>query len=340
MIGKIGQNLKFHFNAGLKQEYTRTFVHSQKHHALSLLQNDTVSFGGNKKITDKAYYAGLGNTVRAVLNEAQEPYEHFKSTIQEVFHDYCEFEGNTPKDPIGTLIVNQKSIKSLREKCASREISSSARAKDEIRDVIRARIVLNGENNYGDRKVCNALIRAVKSGKAKIVGVKNYYEMHKDYCNGEDSQYIPIQSLLKLDEAITKKQGISALESGTVKNSGYHAVHVCFRLENGFYGELQIMGEKMEKIKELEDVIYKISGNKPVDEKFAQVQKAYDEHVRGGSKEALLSEYTRRAYNAERLKELGKYTGFKDTEFLPLPEKFGLPEIFDLNNIAKIAREK
>ncbi len=367
MIGKIDQNLITYFNADFNQGYAKIFVCPKKYNNLAPLQKDTVSFGKSKmktaspgedkeaqpddgsnkkakdckKVTNPTYYSGVGNTVRAVLSEAQAPYENFKSTMQEVFRDYCEFEGNTPKDPIGTLIVNQKSEKSLREKCASREISSSARAKDEIRDVIRARIVLNSDNNYEDRKVCNALTKGVRNGKVKIVEIRNYYEMHKDYCGGEDSQYIPLSSLFKLDQAITKKQGISALESGTVKNSGYHAVHVIFQLENGFYGELQIMGEKMVKIKELEDIIYKISGNKPVDEKFAQVQKAYDEYIRGNSdKDALLRDYTRKAYNAERLKELHKYPRCEDTEFLPLPKKSFLPEIFDFNNLARIAREK
>lgn len=341
MIGQIRQNLKTYFDADSKQGSAKTAVCTKKYNNLAPLQRDTVSFTGGKQITNKAYYGGVGNTVRAVLSEAQAPYENFKTMMQSIFRDYCEFEGNIPKDSIGTLVVNQKSEKSLREKCASREISSSARVKDEIRDVIRARVVLNGKNNYGDRKVCNALIKAVRSGKIKIVDIKNYYEMHKNYCGDENSQYIPLSSLLKLDEAITKKQGISALESGTVKNSGYHGIHISFQLENGFYGELQIMGEKMVKIKELEDVIYKITNNKPVDEKFAEVQKAYDGFIKGKSvREEDLHEYTRKAYNAERLKELGKYQDDETTEFLPLPKGSKLPEVFDFNNLAEIARKK
>ncbi len=361
MIGKIGQNLRSYFNADSEKEPAQIFIYSKKYHNLIPLQKDTVSFGrkggksvsadqkkaqeikyskeDGKTVDDKAYYGGVGSTVKKMLDEAQAPYDKFKATMEDIFKDYCEFEGNKPKDLIGKLIVNQKSEKSLRQKCASRKVMNMAEAKDEIRDVIRGRIVLNDSNNYGNRKVCNALTKAVSAGKVKIVSVKNFYEMHKDYCGNVDSQYIPMNSLLRLDQAITKKQGISALQSGTVKNSGYHAVHVIFQLENGFYGELQIMGEKMEKIKELEDIIYKIANNKPVDEKFDQVQEIYDSYIKGRSKrENTLHEYTRRAYNAERLKELHLYESSEDTEFLPIPESSDLPDIFDFNNLAKIAR--
>lgn len=312
---------------------------------LQPLKQDTVSFSGkglphNKKVTNKAYYGGIGPLARKILNEAQEPMENFEKTLKDIFSSCCEFEGNVPKHKIGHLKFNKKSEKSLREKMASNQVLTEDEAKDTIRDIIRARIVIDDtKGNVGGNIACSKLVKAVGQNKIKIVNIKNYYEMDKNYNQGEDFKYITMSNLLKLDKAITDNCGISALKSGQTRENGYNAVHIIFELEDGFYGELQIMGKNVEKIKEIEDVLYKIHSNKVIDSKFAEVQNAYDECIKDKPKrEKELSEYTRRAFNAERLKELDKYSGDETTEFLPLPKNSKLPEIFDFNNLAKIYR--
>lgn len=314
---------------------------------LQPLKQDTVSFKAlaqNKIISDedKGNYAFVGPIVRKIMSEAQPEAEVFERTLRDIFSTCCEINGYTPKNSIGHLKFNRKSERSLREKFASNGILSDTVAKDTIRDIIRARIVIDDtQNPQAGKIICDRLTKAVNEKKVNIVTIKNYYEMDKKYNMGEDMQYIPLPSLLKLDKAVTDSCGISALKSGQTRDNGYNAVHIIFKLGNGFYGELQIMGKNVEKMKEIEDILYKIKGNKFVDAKYEDIKNTYLREIDSKpKKENALDEYTRLAYNAERLKELGKYTGRERTEFLPLPGHLKLPEIFDYNNLAKICRAK
>jgi len=293
-------------------------------------------------ITDKTYYGGAGPKVRKLLAEAEEPRKEFERTLKKILAPYCCFDNNLPTRDFGRLIFNKKSERSLREKFVSREIRDVEEAKNEIRDIIRGRIILDNPNTTeGANHICSALTKAVNEKKIKIVNIKSYYEMDKRYTNGEDLQYIPLKSLLKLDNAVTAKYGESAFKSGTSRENGYNAVHIIFELQNGYYAELQIIGKNVEKVKEMEDILYKIKGNKTIPPKYREVQEAYDKYVKGKpARERELSEYTRRVYNAQRLKELEKYPNIEQKEFLPLPINSKLPRIFDFNNLAKIYRSK
>lgn len=324
---------------------TRITAPSRVYPNLRPLEKDTVSFkslDSNKTITDKTYYGGLGPKIKKVLEEAEEPRKDFERTLKKIFAPYCNFDNNIPSHEVGTLIFSKKSKNSLREKFVSRQIRSAEEAKDEIRDIIRGRIILDTPlNEDGANCICNALKKAVNEKKIKIVNIKSYYEMDKKYTQGYDLAYIPFKSLLKLDDAVTEKYGESVFRSGTPRENGYNAVHIIFELTNGYYAELQIMGKNVEKVKEMEDIIYKIKGNKSVPEKYREVLEAYNKFVKGKSaREKELNEYTRRVYNAERLKELGKYENTEQKEFLPLPANSKLPRIFDFNNLAKIYRSK
>lgn len=314
---------------------------------LQPLKQDTISFKGldSKKVVnneDRANFAFVGPIVRKVNAAAQPEADAFERTLKDIFGNCCSVKGNTPQNCLGELKFNRKSERSLREKCASNGITTEAEAKDKIRDIIRARIVIEDtQNSQAGKTLCDKLIKAVNNKKVNIVNIKNYYEMDKTFNKGEDMQYIPLQSLLKLDKAVTDSCGESALKSGQTRDNGYNAVHIIFKLGNGFYGELQIMGKNVEKMKEIEDIVYKIKGNKFIDPKYEEIKKVYLEEIdKKPKKEAALDKYTRLAYNAERLKELGKYTGREKTEFLPLPPEAKLPEIFDYNALARVIRIK
>ncbi len=322
---------------------TRSVPFRRVYPNLRPLDKDTVSFSGldsNKTVTDKAYYGGIGIIARKILSEAEEPRKEFERTLKKIFSRYCEYDKNFPSTPIGQLVFSKKSERSLREKFASRQLLSAAEAKDEIKDIIRARIVIDDtKNNNGAKLICNALTKAVHDKKIKIVNIKSYYEMDKRYTNGNDLQCIPLKSLLKLDNEVTERYGQSVFRSGTSRENGYNAVHIIFELNNGFFAELQIMGKNIEKAKEIEDVIYKIKSNKMIAPKYREVQEAYDTYIKGKpARERELNEYTRRVYNTERLKELGKYDKPDQREFLPLPSDSKLPKIFDFNNLAEIYR--
>ena len=345
VINSVSQKL-FNLLPALKNVRSNTAVipQGQKIYPnLQPLSKDTVSFSGQasgKVINNKEYYGGNGPLVRKIYGAAQIQGDNFEKVLKETFASCCEFEGNKPKRPVAHMVFSRKSISSIKEKFASNRIVNEAEAKDTIRDIVRARIVIDDtEDNKGGNIICSKLIKAVKEKKLNIVNIKNYYEMDPKYNHGVDTQYISFSNLLNLDNEVSENYGISVLKSGQTKDSGYNAVHIIFKLDDGFYGELQIMGKEVEKMKEIEDIIYKIECNKHIPPKFDEVKKVYSETIaKSPKKEAALSEYTRLAYNAQRFKELGIYSGKETTEFLPLPKNSNLPQIFDYNNLARIYR--
>ena len=345
MINSVSQKLNTLLPAlrNVRQSGTVMPQGQRSYPNLQPLDKDTVSFSGkvsNKVIENKEYYGGNGPLVRKIFNAAQIQGDKFEDALKETFASCCRFEGNNPKRPVAHMVFSRKSIGSIKEKFASNKILNETEAKDTIRDIVRARIVIDDtKDNKGGNIICGKLIKAVKEKKLNIVNIKNYYEMDKKYNQGVDTQYISFSNLLNLDNEVSENYGISVLKSGQTKDNGYNAVHIIFKLDDGFYGELQIMGKEVEKMKEIEDIIYKIQCNKRVDPKFDEVKKVYAETVaKSPKKEDELNEYTRLAYNAQRFKELGIYSGREKTEFLPLPKNSKLPQIFDFNYLAKLRR--
>ena len=206
-------------------------------------------------------------------------------------------------------------------------------ARAEIQDAIRARIVLtNGSKEEGDA-IFNEIINAVKKGKLEIKEIKNY-------ATDGDMQYVSSKMIKKLKKTIDEVQGGHSCDSSTKqKSTGYNAVHIIFKIDDEFDGELQIMGKNVENLKDTEDVFYKLGHNKHVSKRFDDIRKKYNtlfEKTPNKLKTALEA-YTREAYLYERKKELGLVKDLYGGKFLPLDtEKYDLPKEFDFNNIAEI----
>ena|GEM_PF-6767264 len=287
-----------------------------------------------KEIVDRSH--GPGGTPAALFNEIEWPCNKFKSLLELLLEDLMVDESN-PDRPIGSLIVERKSRNSIREKILSKQIKSKKEAIAEIDDLVRARIILNtGTSDEGDA-VVTKLIEAVKAGKLKVAEIINYRP--NDFQERRKYEYV---KTLKVNELATAAQDSwqTPILRAEEKETGYLAMHIIFLLKSGHKAELQIMGADVAKLKEVEDVCYKIKCNKNVDPAFSRLVKAMKKLKSNPRLMAKYNLYTKEAYRHERLKHLGKKSKGDDTGFLKLADSdvardSGIPEILDFNEVAK-----
>ena len=308
---------------------------------LAPLKNDTISFSGKRreikeevdkrsdkaqgKHTDKSLYSILGPTVRKVLQEAEPVYGYYEGKLKNVFKDCVTYEGNNPKGSVGYLETNLKGYDSTLGKFVRKGIRSVDEAKETCNDIIRARIVLNTGSKYEANKIFKALARAIENEELEIIDIKNYRN------NSETSYLSPRNEYDLLDIVPQKNETIEIVPR--VKDSGYHACHVLFKLKNGFKGELQIMGKNIKNAKSVEDVIYQVETNSPIfDEKSKEIRRQYNQLTK--SQKEKLHNYIKDIYISQRNKEIKRVV---NSEFLEAPE--GIPEFFDFNILSKFLRE-
>ena len=179
----------------------------------------------------------------------------------------------------------------------------------------------------------------VKAGKLNVVEVENYRLSPKD-------SYVA-QSTLDDFEDTCQSVGQYPSVQSKPRESGYTAVHVTLDLGNGILAELQIMGRDMERVKELEDFIYKKSCNKKLPKKYRKIEKMLDnvlgptnkmENLTGFQKETL-QHYTRDCYVYARempVRERRRRESSKNF-FYPIP--YSLPQELSFENLEKMKEE-
>lgn len=274
------------------------------------------------------------------MNEdAQEVFNLFSRNLKNIFKNTCDYADVATNNilpegqAVGNLKMCLKSDTSLAEKMASdsKEDESSARAN--IQDAIRARVVLkHGTKAEGD-KICEQLTDAVSRGKLEIKEIINYY-------SDDEGKYISDKSMNALKTAIDNRYGEDSYTyHDKVKSSGYNSVHIVIKVNKDFDAELQIMGREVERLKDVEDVFYKLRHNKNTRPEYRAIKRQYRSMYSMDNTSLInnLNAYTREAYIAQREKELGIYKGKEKTEFVPLDtKKHNLPKIFDFNKIAEL----
>lgn len=303
-------------------------------------KSEEVTADKDKRVSDenKVNIATVKPWAKRLSLDADAAFKIFRTKMESTFAPICNYENKKydylqMEDCKGTLVTNKKSITSIIEKMLSGGKKNEKDARAEIQDAIRARIVLtNGSKAEGDA-IFNEIINAVKKGKLEIKEIKNY-------ATDGEMQYVSSKMIKKLKRTIDEVQGGHSCDSLTKqKSTGYNAVHIIFKIDDEFDGELQIMGKNVERLKDTEDVFYKLGHNKHVSKRFDTIRKKYNAlYEKNPSKlKTALESYTREAYLYERKKELGLVKDLYSGKFLPLDtSKYDLPEEFDFNYIAEI----
>lgn len=330
-----------------------------KSNNLAPLAHDTVSFKGRKQNTQSAIKEVLDIAkkkdieneeksnkipykVACAINKELEPQkDKLMTVLKEGLKDLVVSDEH-PDNPIAKGHVGihgrVKSPESIMEKIQPRAL----RTKKEILqlgDVIGGRIVLDSSSPADFDKVFKALGEMVKAGKLNVVEVENYRLSPKD-------SYVA-QSTLDDFEDTCQSVGQYPSVQSKPRESGYTAVHVTLDLGNGILAELQIMGRDMERVKELEDFIYKKSCNKKLPKKYRKIEKMLDnvlgptnkmEKLTGFQKETL-QHYTRDCYVYARempVRERRRRESSKNF-FYPIP--YSLPQELSFENLEKMKEE-
>ncbi len=208
-------------------------------------------------------------------------------------------------------------------------------------DIVGARIVLNDKKPECADQLIAALTKAVYSGALKIVSVENIIPDEKfllkktelsDYLYVTDKQFKPLE----------KAAGIEVKDK--VSKTGYMAVHINLDLSddesykntpacNGFQGEIQIIGRDVERLKEIEDLCYKLKTNKKLKGcNYNKFQEAYSAITEENSD--VFNEYTYYSYLKQRIASPNRRGSF-----LPSLQELGfdkkLPSQLDFNNLRR-----
>ena len=302
---------------------------------LKPLAQDTVAFKSSpsKGTLNKAFIAAFDNygVCREVEKNAKSAQNYLASVLQDAFFDTDANGNKTPKEEFqGTIYAIETRVKtpsSIREKVADRledlimatpscsfNPTDAESIKANIKDIVGARIILTNSNSQSNELIINKLIELIKAGKLKIEKIENY-EPEQDT---PDYRYFELQDVERLRKASVeerRKRGIdTTLEyNSEPKKSGYMALHLDIDLsgcgdknkgEDGYHGELQIIGYDVEKLKEVEDLCYKLKHNKGIKSgksaflPFVEHFNAYYKNT-PEFKESF-NTYTRRAFQKQR----------------------------------------
>ncbi len=332
---------------------------------LSPLEHDTVSFTAAKRsVTDHlsetakpitqisdSWSKKMDKSERAPLNLTQKLYDEsgyafnkLKLLLQDAFPEanVIDLDSSTAdsvmtrsleesKDkPVVMITARRKSPNSIAEKMASSHIRSKKGAKEELHDLIGARIIVSGTSTSEGEYVLDRLAESVKKGRFKVAQVKNHSQENPKL------SYVSKRHLNRFIDVNRKKNGASSCEYiDAPRDSGYLAIHIITdEIADGFSSEIQIMGLDVERFKEIEDICYKCHAEKGVDKKYKPLEELFAPVVENKRLRKDYLEYTKRAYEYERLKPIHDKNEYDS--YFPIPKDLDIPKELDFNNIARL----
>lgn len=228
--------------------------------------------------------------------------------------------------PIVMITARRKSAKSIAEKMGTLKIKGRKAVKEEMSDLIGARIILSGNTTEAGDYVIDKLSDAVKKNHLKIIKIKNHGQEDSKY------NYASSRKIDKLVETARKNGEPLCTYSDSPRDSGYLALHIITgEIADGFRAEIQIMGLDVSRFKEIEDLCYKCRAGKKVPKKYKEIEEIFKEASKNKTFAADFLEYTKRAYAYEREKPVVKDKACNS--FLKIPEDLNIPENLDFNKI-------
>lgn len=317
---------------------------------LAPLSKDTVSFSGAKKSEDSKTsskkvehsYRPTIKTSQMIYDESAYAHSQLRNILRHTFdmpvidHDDISyehkkriaFEENQDK-PVLMITSRRKSPHSISEKMSQKRIKSKVAAKNELNDLIGAKIVLTGNSPEEGDYALGKLTEAIKKGRLKIKEVKNHSQ------ENQDLRYASKGKINKLIDTARKNGSPYCTYVDQPRDSGYLAIHlITNEIADGYRAEIQIIGHDVAKLKEIEDLCYKCHAGKNVPSKYKPIKAMFKQVHDNEKLTDDYLEYTKRAYAYERLKSIKRKKMFES--FLTIPNDLNIPKELDFNNIAKI----
>lgn len=354
----IQKVIGFNFNAPVQNERGANAVKTP-HFGLVMqkpLQADTVSFKATAKTMASRKGAINMSLAKQINADAVEALSYMQKKINKYIYDLVATT-YAPENPIEVVLARAKSATSIVEKAATRGWENKEEIKNNMTDLAGMKIIMRDASKENVNKVVDRLIDFVKDG-GKIVEIENkrpdaIYDGNDQIIKSYD--YASPRKLIQLRQEASKALGREVKLTDETTPSNYMAIHILTELPNGITGELQIMGHDVAALKELEDMCYKVKGNKGLDKKYAKIEKVLSPlkapKVQAGEDEAVYlqrvkehdilaeehSQYTREAYLEQREKEPRKFKSKKKDVFLKAPDY--LPKELDFNYLNTLKKE-
>lgn len=333
---------------------------------LAPLKKDTVSFSGARKYT-KLPIKTAEEIIRGIDDKQlkKETRSISKCVAADIHADVCQDAERIKKvltktiaplisilpdekHPVVKFEYRVKTPNSIREKATQKGICKKQDIKDKITDLAGARIILSSNVEGGGNRVIEALIDSCNKRQIKVVEVENITPLNANFSQASQGK------LEELAQASRRKFKCEVKEKTQRTATGYSAIHILFELPSGYKGEIQIIEEGLAKLKELEDIPYKLLSGKSIKPMYKDFKEVFASLVPISEAcdpaEAKLraelrkdfANYTLEAYTYERTKSKRFFMKRFNTGFLPLEEykknhsNSNLPDELDLNNLQKL----
>ena len=333
--------------------YNKTSVHQRtsaynvsapKYSNLAPLTKDTVCFtSGKQDLNESDLSNGINlRTAKILYNDIQPAQRYLNKQLDKILGDLVrpEHGSGSLSKPIEIIRKRAKTPESIVEKSATRSLGTYDEVKNGLTDLAGAKIVMADTSRDAVNKVIDRFTEAVENGKLKIIEIENYRPEPEINGVGEvvrTFDYASPLALKNLKKACDDKSDTTIRKVDEDRPSGYMAIHLLVQLPDGFTGEIQIIGNEMERLKDVEDMCFKVKNGKHLPKKYTSVEKMISSLA---NKEDVIlrkehNKYTRAAYLHQRDIEQNRNPRKKQEtqEFLHIPEY--LPEKLDFNNVAR-----
>ena len=364
------QPVSFIRNFNLRNNNQKNYVSS-----LAPLKCDTISFSGARNLNHSLQDAFDNKEICEEISKNAKPAKDcLEKSLTRVFSDIVASSNNLD-GIIEPISVRIKDGTSIREKATSKfeeaivnhdltnfiNLNKTEDIKKVIQDLVGARIIVNQSNPKVNAAIIDRLITLVKSGELKIKKIEIITPKEETGLQ----PYFEEDDLERLKDAVnmTKKSSDKIDIGKNPSKSGYSAIHIDLDLSDenmlakndGYKGEIQIIGSDVAYFKDLEDYCYKVKQNKdiksghPAYNAFVQHLNKYFEYRETGNSESenkktankykeAFERYTYKAYIIQRRKSPNDPQYSKT--HLPTIEECGMkgevPPDLDFNYLQKI----
>ena len=306
---------------------------------LAPLKQDTVSFTGARNLNHSLQDAFDNEEIcKEIARNAKTAKDNLEKSLTRELQGLVVSPIN-PNGIIEPISVRIKDGTSIREKATSKfeeaivkhditnfiNLNKAEDIKKTVEDLVGARIIVNQSDTKKNAAIIDSLIALVKSGELKIRKIEIIAPSEKGI-----EPYFDDDDLERLKDAVNSKRNFLADKVKIDRHPsefGYSAIHIDLDLSdenmiaknNGYKGELQIIGSDVAYFKDLEDYCYKIkqgkdikSGHPAYNMLIQHLNKYFEYFEKGKSKETnkaiansykeAFNEYTYRAYIFQRRK--------------------------------------
>lgn len=314
------------------------------------LSKDTVSFQATAK-TLASRKLGVSLGVAKTINEEAQPMQNrIRKYLSALFGDLIATDFK-PNNPIYAIKDRAKSPGSIVEKSCTRQWNCKAEVLNYMTDLNGAKIVMKNGSKKSVEKVLRRFFGEIENGNVELLEIENKrpiitenYKRQKktqfDYASTDFLEDMQRAQEDKWDTMNLKERRFVHVDLNDLTDVNYTAIHFLYRLPGETRPfELTILGKNVNTLKDLDDKLFKILGNKNVETKYNPLRDIVKPLTKEGN-EDLLQTFNRYRGDAFIFQREKQPTTFADDDldfFLPL--KYNLPARFDLNNLYRIMKE-